>query len=553
MFERFMGNRSQKTGIVFCSLALFGALAFLAACQPVLAATLCVNPTGASGCQATIGAAVSAAASGDTIQVAAGTYKEDVTISQTLALVGAGSASTIIDATGLANGININGSVAAPKSGVSGVVVTGFTVENANFQGILVQNASFVTVSNNQVLDNNKSLVPSASGSSCPGLPAALAAGEAFDCGEGINLTGVDHSVIANNVVQHNSGGILISDDTGATYENLIAGNLVSDNGYACGITMASHSGMGLYSNTVSANQSLRNGLLLFGEGAGVGIYAAGPGMKNYSNVVINNIIMGNGLPGVAMHNHAAPAGAPAASLDNNVIVGNTISQNGADVEDTATPGTTGINIHSLVAVNGTVISENLISQESIAVAVSAPGGETSLALNNFTAVTGVLNRGAGTVNATENWWGCLGGPQSPACAITTGSVAFAPWLTGSFAPSVLPNPPGPSSGGGGTTPPTSGITIVITGLAGATSATNTFQIFSSQVTLNASQSTSSNAGALSYSWQPAPGYPAVSIPGGNSAQPTVILPYPGTYEVILTVTDSTGAIKTATVTLLFA
>src|SRR5271170_7060388 len=274
MFERFMGNRSQKTGIVFCSLALFGALAFLAACQPVLAATLCVNPTGASGCQATIGAAVSAAASGDTIQVAAGTYKEDVTISQTLALVGAGSASTIIDATGLANGININGSVAAPKSGVSGVVVSGFTVENANFQGILVQNASFVTVSNNQVLNNNKALVPSPSGSSCPGLPAALASGEAFDCGEGINITGVDHSVVANNVVQHNSGGILISDDTGVTYENLISGNLVSDNGFACGITMASHSGMGLYSNTVSGNQSLRNGLLLFGEGAGVGIYA---------------------------------------------------------------------------------------------------------------------------------------------------------------------------------------------------------------------------------------------------------------------------------------
>jgi parallel beta-helix repeat protein len=545
MFQRFMGSSSQKTGIVF------GALAVFVACQPVWAATLCVNPTAASGCQATIGAAVSAAMPGDTIQVAAGTYKEDVTISQTLSLIGAGSASTIIDATGLANGINIDGSAAAPKSGVSGVVVTGFTVENANFQGILVQNASFVTVSENQVLNNDKSLVPSASGSSCPGLPAALASGEAFDCGEGINLTGVDHSVIANNVVQHNSGGILISDDTGATFENLIAGNLVSDNGYACGITMASHSGMGLYSNTVSGNQSLRNGLLLFGEGAGVGIYAAGPGMKNYSNVVINNIMMGNGLPGVAMHNHAAPAGAPAADLDNNVIVGNTISQNGADVEDTATSGPTGINIHSLVAVNGTVISENLISQESIAVAFTAPGGETSVSLNNFTAVTGVHNGGAGTVNATENWWGCLGGPQSPACANISGSVAFAPWLTGSFAASVLPNPPS-TSGGGGTTPP-AGITIVITGPAGATSATNTFTVLTGGVTLNASQSTSSNPGGLSYSWTTALGYPAIGIPGGNSATPTISLPYPGTYQFILTVTDSTGATKTATITLMFS
>jgi len=543
MFQRFVGYVALKNGMVFCALALF------VACQPMWAATLCVNPTGASGCQSTIGAAVSAASSGDVIQVAAGTYKEDVTISTTLSLIGAGSATTIIDATGLANGINIDGSAAAPMSGVSGVVVTGFTVENANFQGILVQNASFVTVSNNQVLNNNKALVPSPSGSSCPGLPAALASGEAFDCGEGINLTGVDHSVVSNNVVQHNSGGMLISDDTGATHDNVISGNLVSDNGYACGITMASHSGMSVYHNTVIGNQSLRNGLLLNGEGAGVGIYAAGPGMKNYSNQVVNNVIMSNGLPGVAMHNHAAPAGAPAVDLDDNVIIGNTISQNGADVEDTATSGTTGINIHSLAPVNGTVISENLISQESLAVAFTAPGGEVSATLNNFTAVTGVFNGGAGTVNAPQNYWGCLGGPASPGCANSSGSVVFTPWLTGPFAPTVLPAAPS----GSGTTPPATGITIVITGPGGATSATNTFPVLSALVNLDASKSTSSNPGSLSFSWTAAPGYPSIGIPGGNSATPTIQLPYAGTYQLILTVTDSKGTTATATVTLQYS
>ncbi len=537
MFQRFMGNVAHKKGIVFCALAL--AFAF----QPVSAATLCVNPAGTSGCQTTIGAAVAAAAAGDIIQVGAGTYKEEVTVGVTLSLIGAGSATTIIDATGLANGIDIDAA--------SGVVVSGFTVQNANFQGIIVQNASYVTIWNNQVLNNNKSLSLSATAApSCPGLATALQAGEGFDCGEGVNLTGVDHSVIANNVIQHNAGGILISDDLGATHDNVISGNLVSDNAFDCGITLASHSGMGVYHNTISGNQSLRNGLQEFGAGAGVGIFAAGPGMQNYGNVVVNNQLMGNGLPGVAMHNHAAPSGAPAVNLDDNMIVGNIISQNGADTEDTATSGPAGINLASIAPVNGTVVSQNVISQESIALAFRAPG-EVTAALNNFTAATGIDNTGAGTVNATQNWWGCLGGPGSPACATSIGSVTFAPWLTTPFASASLPAAP---SSSGGTPPPPTGVTIVVTGPGGATSATDTFTVLTAVVNLDASKSTSSNPGPLSYSWASAPGYPTVGIPGGTTATPSVQLPpSAGTYQLILTVTDSTGATAKATVTLQFS
>jgi len=97
--------------------------------------------------------------------------------------------------------------------------------------------------------------------------------------------------------------------------------------------------------------------------------------------------------------------------------------------------------------------------------------------------------------------------------------------------------------------PPANPITMVIAG-PGATSATNTFQTNSSQVALNASQSTSTNAGTLSFSWRPVPGFPSVGIPGGNTATPYIQLGKPGIYEVILTVTDSTGATATATVIL---
>jgi hypothetical protein len=103
--------------------------------------------------------------------------------------------------------------------------------------------------------------------------------------------------------------------------------------------------------------------------------------------------------------------------------------------------------------------------------------------------------------------------------------------------------------GSGGVTPPPATITIVVTGPGSSTSGT-TFQTNASQVSLNASQSTSTNAGPLSYSWQPAPGFPSVAIPGGHTATPFIQLGRPGTYEVILTVTDSTGATATATITL---
>jgi hypothetical protein len=55
------------------------------------------------------------------------------------------------------------------------------------------------------------------------------------------------------------------------------------------------------------------------------------------------------------------------------------------------------------------------------------------LHLNDLEGIgVGVANlNAAGTVNATENWWGCTGGPGTKRCSTVTGAgVVYTPWLT---------------------------------------------------------------------------------------------------------------------------
>jgi nitrous oxidase accessory protein NosD len=415
------------------------AVVTVAACGVASAANICVEPGGFFGCKSTISAAVAVANSGDVILVGQGTYNEQVTITKTLSLVAAPFAHPVINAKGLSNGIFINGMATAPLPGVTGVIVQGFKVQNANYEGILVANASDVILLDNHVLNNNKSLVPSTG--SCPGIPA-FETNEGMDCGEGIHLMATDHASVLRNVVENNSGGVLITSETGPSTSNLVKGNDVHDNPYACGITMAGHPAANasgpiaglpypISHNVISHNQSHHNGLGLPGAGAGVGIFAPFPGTSNTANVIVGNDLYNNGLPGVTMHNHAsAPPPAPGISLNDNVIIGNRIHGNAADTADAATSGPTGINIYSTAPVTGIMIEQNDFNDEAINIAFKVPAGTLNVHFNDFNSNNvGVDNLGAGTVSATENWWNCITGPGSH-CSKTVGSgITTTPWL----------------------------------------------------------------------------------------------------------------------------
>jgi parallel beta-helix repeat protein len=432
MFLRTSSDRNMKGNQKFQAVNS-AVLILLATSLTLSAANLCVNSGGTGGCASSITSAISIASPGDVIRVSKGTYHEDVVIDKSLSVLGESSENTIVDATGLLNGINVDG---YNNPGMAHVIVSGFRVQNANAQGILVTNATDVTVSNNHVTGNDKSL--DVANLQCPPLPPYFQGGEGFDCGEGIHLSGVDHSIVSDNLVDHNAGGILLSDDTAPTFDNVISGNIVRDNPFDCGITLASHHFhigleippyVGVHHNTIIGNTSTKNGLST-GEGAGVGIFAGPPGAQNTGNVVVNNVLTDNALPGVAIHSHAGFQ-----QVGDHIIVGNAISGNGAD-SDPGTTVPTGISISNTPAgpsMNGIVISQNVIKNEGIGIGVNTPGS-IDVHFNSFLTPVGIDNLGAAIINATANWWKCSHGPGANGCATVSGSnVTVDPWLTRPF------------------------------------------------------------------------------------------------------------------------
>jgi len=439
-------------------LILSAGAAFLPAVLsiPAVGATLCVNPAGSGGCYATIQAAVNAAHPYDVINVAAGTYKESVVIGIPLSLLGAGAQQSTIDATNQGNGVLVDG---YDHAGLRSVVVSGFTVENAQWEGILVASSADVTISNN-IVNNNDLAGPVFTGAptGCPGQPL-YETDETGDCGGAIHLIGSSTSIVTGNYAAGNADGILISDETAASHDNLITGNTVVNNPLDCGIVLASHPPVGssppnfaphygIAHNSVNGNVSKNNGVQI--GGAGIGLFSDGNGPGRVSNNdITNNTLIHNGIGGVVLHTHVGPAfGAPADNMNNNTITGNFISKNLADTFDTATPGPVGININSGGGgspVTGTVIAYNTIEDEEFDIAINTPA-RVEIHYNNLlggkNAVggdTGVGNVCAydgatlctGLIDAEQNYWGCPMGPNTNGCGSIYGvSIIFTPWLT---------------------------------------------------------------------------------------------------------------------------
>lgn len=355
-----------------------GAAAVAAAAIPAMAATspqagshnsvVYVSPNGRAGAHDTncnsaafrsIGPAVSAVSAGGKVVVCGGIYREDVALAKPLSLLG--ESHPVIDAFGKINGILVT---------AAHVTVRGFTVMNATGEGILVNSANYATIAGNVVTQNDLGGGPSPVPASYPECkPVGQIPG---DCGEGIHLMGSSHSTVAGNVIKGNSGGILLSDETGPTAHNRIAGNVVTGNLSDCGITITGHNPhaapkgvpaprvAGVYANDIVGNEADGNGTT--GQGAGVLLATGLPGGAVYDNTVEGNSISGNGISGVTVHSHV-----PGEFLNGNVITGNVIGTNNSDGDNDFAPhkddNTTGVLVATVnplsIKVTGNLIFDN--------------------------------------------------------------------------------------------------------------------------------------------------------------------------------------------------
>ena len=375
MASRFRAALTR--GALACSVAMLGALVLSAPVAAHDANRIYVAPNGSSSntgdsCRqaqySSINDGIAAAADHSTVIVCHGEYDEMVVVNKPINLVGRHAA---IDANGFDRGIVITSSWS---------LVARFKVYGATEEGILAVGdggtrtpIDHVTISHNIVTGNDQ-------GFAGQSYDECMANGQIpGDCGEGIHLMGVADSKVLHNVVANNAGGILLSDEVGPTHGNVIAHNLVQNNPYDCGVTLASHVGgwdpgsqtttpdfAGVYGNFVRHNVIRNNGLQ--GEGAGVLMAAAQPLAASYDNVVDHNLIYGNELSGVTIHSHPASATDPIGGyVSGNIIAHNLIGPN--NVGSTVVPGdpdagdfqTTGILVYSSGQPTTVTINHNLI------------------------------------------------------------------------------------------------------------------------------------------------------------------------------------------------
>jgi len=273
-----MKNRGTLTRLTGCLVAIVTIAGFAPLAHARKARSLCVAPSSgsvSSSCFGTIRAALKHAHSGDSIDIAAGTYVENIHIGKnskkgekiSLTITGAGAGSTIID--GGANGTVVS---IFPQADVK---LSGVTIQNGSASGIAVSDATLAL--SNCVVTNNQST-------------AGVGGGIDFDVSnhppKKAPQLNIDNCSISNNTAEpipgSAGGGILIGGGSATILNTTISGNSALG-----GTTTSLGSGIGggldvgapttISNSTISGNQA-------------TGQEPWGGGINNGGTLVLNNV-----------------------------------------------------------------------------------------------------------------------------------------------------------------------------------------------------------------------------------------------------------------------
>ena len=365
---------------------------------PARAAALRVCPSGCAYAQ--VADAVAAARDGDTISVAAGTYRGGFTIRASIRIAGAGAGATVISGGGPVITIGRFGANAEPSVSIDAVTVTGGLVHtspesipfagragvwalgggveippNANFTG-----GATVTMTNSVITANKAA-------------PSSEASGFAWAGGGGIDNWGV--LVLSNTIVSDNHvGGRMASDAYGAGVLNwsggrltmtdsTVSSNLVTVTGpNACEAGGAGVDSMGTFTLTggsVRDNMTEQSSSSPCGDPQGGGIY-----ISDGSAAISGTTISGNQVSARTAHGDSWAVGG-GVSIDCSGSLSlwdSTIQDNAVEVMAPATSaaasaaaGGVGVCFPGKAVISTTSITDNLAEAAAPAGVASAEGG----------------------------------------------------------------------------------------------------------------------------------------------------------------------------------
>lgn len=387
--------KSMKNKIVLVTAALVLSLGIVVNLEQAAAADISVGPSDS------IQDAIDSAASGDTIIIAAGTYKERLVIDKPLIIVGAQAG---VDARGRSGAETIieSPTSATPSNFIVRVESSDVTLDGLNliteaptdaYHGIQVQ--AGVTAQNLRV---ENTIVQGTSGG--------------FFAYSNASLTGlhINQSVFKDNNRTDTSSSIYLANATGDNIEisdNIIQGN---DNGNA-----GSKAGI----NVGSSTTALTNVRILRNQASNTGSFLVYHG-------ITEGEISGNTATGNANASSGIFVGL---GVNDVVISGNTLTDynNGINFS-TAFPASADPSTN--ISIEGNAIND--MRTTGILVTDGAYAGDMTVQNNSLVGNAAGINNQSSEANilADLNWWGCPEGPGADGCDSIAGTVVASVWYT---------------------------------------------------------------------------------------------------------------------------